>query len=1569
MSKKHIQDAYPLSPMQEGMLFHSLFSSDSGDYFEQFFCVLSGSLRVEAFHQAWQQVVDRHTVLRTAFVWESGKQPIQVVGQSATLSLDHQRWLDADPDEQQRRLSAFLQADRERGFPLGRAPLMRLALLQLAEDRYQFVWSFHHLVLDGWSYPLVLREVFALYAGLCRGESVQLPPPRPFREYIAWLQRQKADRAEQFWRGQLAGFSAPTPFQVDRASGPEEASGHGAAQIALTPGATAALQSFARQHQIPLNTLIQGAWGLLLSRYSGETDVVFGVTMAGRPADLPGVEAMVGMFINTLPMRLRAAPDTALLPWLKQILAQNAAMTQYGYAPLVQIQGWSDIPRGAPLFESIVVFENYPLGPELAGLPGQLTLGEVGVFEHSNYPLALVAIPGAELTLTISYSQHRFDQATVARMLGHLRTLLEGMLAGPAQTLGGLELLAASEREHLLNNWSAGPAVETTAHCLHELFAQQAARSPDAPALVCEGVRLTYHELNTRANRWAHELRGRGVGPETVVGMLCERSADAIVGLLGILKAGGVYLPLDPAYPDERIAFLLADARAPVVLTQSALAGRLAGQAVQTVCLDGGAADGAPAENPPVCVGGDNLAYMIYTSGSTGQPKGVGIPHSAAANHMQAARATFGLSAADRNLLFASLCFDVSLEQIMATLLSGACLVMRGRELWDVDELARQIADERLTVFNVPPAYWAQLVQRWQTEPPPFDPAQVRLVIVGGDVLQPEMVRQWQRLPVSGARLLNAYGPTETTITAAVYDVPPLGAEDQSRRLPIGRPLGGRSMYVLDPQLRPVPIGVPGELYIGGPLLARGYHGRPDLTAERFVPNPFGVGGAGGRGLPAGDQEPGSDNSTLNTQHSKLYKTGDLARWLPDGTIEFLGRADHQVKLRGFRIELGEIEAVLVQHPAVGAAVVVCEAPEPGAERQLIAYVVPADESTESGEPGADSAELNTHHTELKTFLRDRLPAYMVPPFIVTLGELPLNQSGKVDRRRLPPPAPAAAGAADAPAAPRSDIEQTLCAIWSLVLRREQIGIHDNFFDLGGDSILSIQVIARANQAGLRLTPKLLFSHPTVAGLAASVETAAAPPSVRDRASGELPLTPIQHWFFEQHFAEQQHFNQTFLFELPERADPAAWRQIVQAILGHHDALRLRFTAEAGAGRWQQRYAEPGGAIPFEHVDLAGLPPAQQQAAIEGRAGACQASLDPAGGPLLRVVLFDRGRDRSARLLLTIHHLAIDGVSWRVLLEDIQTAHAQLARGEPIALPPKSTSFKAWSERLSAYAQSAELREEADHWLAAGQPARSLPPDTPDGANREDQAKDLWVALSAEETRALLYDLPGIYHAQINDLLLSALLRAFLSRTGDPVLRLDLEGHGREDLFGIDISRTAGWFTTLFPVRLDAAGAHTPEEVLKTVKEQLRRIPNKGIGYGLLRYLCAERGLSDQLRAQPAADVCFNYLGQMDSALDTGTLRLAPESAGPDSSPRNRRPYALEINGLVRGGRLEVVWRYSPLLHRDATIEALAEAFAQGLRDLILRATAPGGAFFTPSDFPEAGLDQDELDELLAELA
>lgn len=1527
ISLRESSENLPLSFAQQRLWFLNQLEPDSPFYNISAALRLNGVLNVTALEQSFNEIIQRHEILRTTFNVVDGE-AIQVINpqQKLTIKLIDLTGLPA----QKRETEAQQLANQESGqpFDLTTGSLVRSTLLRLDAAEHILLFTMHHIVSDGWSTDILVREVATLYECYCNGKPSPLPELLiQYADYALWqrkwLQGEVLATQIDYWKQQLGDSLPVLELPTDRPR-PHVQSYQGAVQsFQLPKDVTVALKTLSQQEGCTLFMTLLAAFKVLLYRYTSTGDIVVGSPIANR--DRSQIEGLIGFFVNTLVLRTNLSDN----PTFRELLGRVREVTLGAYEHqdlpfdllVEELKPQRDLSH-TPLFQVMFVLQNAPMSAvELSGLTLQALQSETST---AKFDLTLLmeetesGIRGA-----LEYNTDLFDAATIARMAKHLQTLLAGIVANPDQQMAQLPLLTANEQHQLLT-WNQTLAEYSLNQCIHELFEQQVEKTPDVVAVVFEDQQLTYQQLNTKANQLAHHLQKLGVAPDVLVGICIERSLEMVVGLLGILKAGGAYLPLDPAYPQERLAFMLSDAGVSVLLTQKHLQDVLPPTSVAIACLDQDwdtiAQHSSDTTNSTVQP--QNLAYVIYTSGSTGQPKGVMIPHRALCNHMLWMQSEFPLTEEDRVLQKTPFSFDASVWEFYAPLLAGGQLIVAkpgGHQ--DSQYLLDLIAQQQVSIVQFVPSQLRSLLAEQKI----YNCHSLRRVFCGGEALAVDLQASFFSI-LPNVELCNLYGPTEATIDTTYWRCQ---RKEEQRTVPIGKAIANAKIYLLDSYLQPVPIGVPGEIYIAGAGLARGYRNRPELTDEKFIPNPF---------------VPGT----------RLYKTGDLARYRPDGTIEFIERIDGQVKLRGFRIELGEIETQLNQHLQVKQAVVLVREDVPG-EKRLVAYIVPS-----QGQSPTVS--------ELRSFLKNDLPDYMVPSVFITLNTLPFLPNGKVDRKALPAPDTARPDLQAVFVTPQTLVEETLVRIWSEILRLENVGIYDNFFELGGDSILSLQVIAKANQAGLQLTPKQIFEHQTIADLALVAGISKKIATEQGIVTGSLTLTPIQHWFFEQELLDSHHWNQAVMLEVDSSCDPILLEQVVQQLLIHHDALRLRFVqTESG---WQSSINDPEKNTPFSIIDISNLPAHEQRQSIEAKANVLQTSLNLSNGPLVQVALFQLGGNQPYRLLIIIHHLAVDGVSWRILLEDLQTAYQQLIRGEKIQLPAKTTSVKQWTKKLQEYANLANVNSEINYWLSQSyQNIFPLPVDVSNGENTVASATTVSVSLPQAETASLLHEVPTAYQTQINDILLTALVQTFKQWTGHSSLLVNLEGHGREDILeNVDLSRTVGWFTTIFPVLLDISAAFDPGEVLKTVKEQLRSIPFKGINYGVLRYL-SEQSIAEKLKALPQPEVTFNYLGQFDQVIsETSMFRPAAESTGETQSPRGNRNCLLEVNGLIVGGNLRLDWTYSKALHQQATVEKLAQGFIEALRSLIVHCQSPNAGGFTPSDFPQMQFSQQELDELMAEL-
>ncbi|WP_330330499.1 amino acid adenylation domain-containing protein [Streptomyces sp. NBC_00536] len=1521
MSKSGPEDILPLSPLQEGLLFHALYDESGDDvYTVQVVLDLGGELDAATLRTTAQALLDRHAVLRVGFLHPKQSKPVQVVARQVELP-----WAESDlsglgEEARGEELARLQAAETALPFDLTRPPLIRYRLVRLTDDAYRLLITFHHLLLDGWSTSVLLGELFQVYAN--GGDASVLAPVTPFRSHLAHLARQDHAASEDAWRRALAGLDAPTRLVP---SDPAREVVHPEQLVMeLSIEATEALSARLRSNDLTFSSAVHGAWALLLSVLTGRDDVVFGTVVSGRAPEVPGIERMVGMLINTLPVRVRTGSADSLRTVLAGLQREHLEMAPH------QNTGMRDILRlsGHPeLFDTYVAFENFPFDLQgLRDLAGNLTIDGFDVLDANHYPLCLIAhVHEGRLRLLLNYRPDLFGTEEVEVIGGRLVRILETLTEDLDSTVAGLDLISDGERAQL----AAAPAAAAVAPATFpELFAAQAARTPGAVAVESAGLSLTYAELDARTDELAARLTARGVGHEQVVALVLGRSVESVVGSLAVMKAGAAYLPVDPDYPAERIAFMFDDARPVAVLTASAYASVLPpARDLQVVLLDGAPERAAAPARAAGPVSPASPAYLIYTSGSTGVPKGVLVTHAGLAAFAATERDRFAVDGTSRVLQFSSPSFDASVLELCMALTSGAALVVPEPGPLAGEPLAELIAARGVTHALIPPAALASV--------PAVDLPGFTCLIVGGDATSADLVARW----APGRRMVNAYGPTESTVAVSMST--PL--EPGATAPPIGAPVLDTRAYVLDRALRLVPQGAAGELYVAGPGLARGYLRRAALTSERFVANPYGVPG------------------------ERMYRTGDLVRLREDGQFEFVGRADDQVKVRGFRIELGEIEAALVRHDSVDRAAVIVHEAQPGV-KQLVAYAVPAAGGS------VDAGVLRAHVAEL-------LPEYMVPAVVIALDALPLMVNGKLDRKALPAPEPTVS-AGRAPAGAR---EELLCTLFAEVLGVPEVGADQSFFELGGDSIASIQLISRARKAGLRFTPRDVFTHKTVEAVAAVATESTGPARRRAAPSdgvGGVPLTPIIHWFSE-HSGPVDPFNQAMPLPVPADLDTARIAAVLQTFIDHHDALRLRLARIEDIGEWTLEITPVGTVVAAEslhRVDVAGLDADALRAVTEREFAAAQARLAPERGRMVQAVWFDAGADLPGRLLLVIHHLCVDGVSWRILLPEVSAALEAAARGAAFTPEPVGTSFRRWAQHLTAAAGEPDRIRELPLWRGLLSGPDPLLTDRPlDASDTLATAGHLTLRLPAEVTEPLLGRVPAAFNAQINDVLLTALAVAVADwrrgrgRGETSSVLVGLEGHGREDIVAdTDLSRTVGWFTSLYPVRLDPgrvpaaelpAGGPALVTALKAVKEQLRAIPDNGIGFGLLRYLNPRTAVA--LAKFPEPQIGFNYLGRIGGSGDDeqdGGLGGGADDATP-------LPYTLTANAVTEthadGPRLTATWTWPGALLTEDEVRRLADAWFDALRALVACAERPEGVGgLVPSDVPLVPLTQAEIDGL-----
>jgi amino acid adenylation domain-containing protein/non-ribosomal peptide synthase protein (TIGR01720 family) len=1470
---------------------------------------LAGHLDLDAADWAFNQILQRHEALRTLIAQETGR-PVVAIAPHADRGISRIDLRGLPAAERDARLEVAVAVAAQRRFDLATGPLIEVEAITVDDDQYVLVVVAHHIAADGWSMGILAREFAKLYAARRQGTLARLPPlPVQYADFAAWQRSwlDGAPRAEllDYWGRHLDGAPPVLQLLTDRPRPPKQSFRGAVRSVRFDAPLLNGLKALGQGSGATLFMTLLAGFAALLNRCGAQDDLVIGTPVANRMRS--EVEPLIGCFVNTLALRVDLGGEPSFGELLRRV--RHVALDAYAHQdlPFEQLVDALQPERSlahAPLFQVMFILQNAPF--DMLSLP-ELEVSPYPVETNTakyDLVLALEETPDG-LAGGLEYSADLFDAATIDRLIALYRMLLVGIVADPVQPVTRLPLLTPAERERLTVAFNETAALAPRETTIHRMIERQATATPDTVALITTDARITYAALNERANRLARHLVACGVGAELPVGLCMTRTAELVIGLLAVLKAGGAYVALDPAYPVDRLATMIEEAQPPIVLTD-----RRAQSSLPTCAAKIVVADALPGEVAQLSgsdlgerSGAANLAYVLYTSGSTGRPKGVAVEHKSITALVTWARRAFGPEEIAGFLASSSVCFDASVFELFFPLSFGGTVILAENVL----ELPHLAARDQVTAIITVPSAIAALAQVNGI------PASVRTLFLGGEQLKNALVQRLYAVPTLHA-VYNLYGPSEDT-TYSTFVLCPRGGDVEP---PIGKPIDAGRVYILDRHSAPLPGGVPGELFLGGAGLSRGYYRRPDLTAERFVPDLFGPPG------------------------TRLYRTGDEARWLRGGSVAYLGRLDHQVKLRGFRIELGEIEAVLARHPAINDVAVVMREDETG-QKRLVAYA---------------SLRTTIGAEELKSFLAVKLPGFMVPQDIVILPELPHTLSDKIDRRALPAPQSRERGAISGPL--RDPKERILSDIWSAVLRVEHPGSDDNFFELGGDSIISLQVVARARQAGLVLTPKQVFEHQTLARLAAVAEPIAGSAVEQGPVVGDVHLTPIQHWLMARGLAAPQHFNQAVIIETAPLS-AVSLAPILQHLTAHHDALRAAFRCRNGG--WQQEIAPPAPVAVSETIDLSGVASADRPSAVAAVAERLHGGFDLAAPPLIKAALFIRGAAEPAWLLIVAHHLVVDGVSWRILLEDFATLSRQAIAGAPLALPEKTSSYRAWAASLHDRASNLPAAEIA-HWCAWPSPAPALPRDhdVPTTANTTAASDSLTVTFSAETAAALLHDPARAYGMRPDEVLLVALAACLGAWCQSDAVVIDREGHGREEPEGLDLSRTVGWFTAIFPLRL-LAPASDPATALKSIKEQVRAVPQGGIGYGLLRYLHPEADLRRRLADAPQAEVLFNYLGQFGS---DGNTAFASLSSGQAIAPANRRSHLLEVTAVIAAGELAVHWTYCGAIHDRATIAKLADDFAARLQTLLQHCAAPNAGSYTPSDFPELDLDQGALDKLVA---
>ncbi|MZQ80577.1 amino acid adenylation domain-containing protein [Paenibacillus sp. 5J-6] len=1508
---------YPLTSAQKRMYILHQFEDIGFTYHVSFAALVEGHLDVQAFEAAWEALVENESIFRTSF-HTLEQDVVQKVHSDVSLQIEYGFADDRDPQ--------VIMREFIRPFDLSLARLWRIGLFKLSQNKHMWMIDTHHIVTDRTSLLTVLHQFASQYNS---GNSAI--PSLQYKDYAVWqkqsLESGLMDKQREFWLETLSGELPVLELSSDYPRSSVQSFEGDQLIFELGAELTGQLRELAVSTGTTIYMILFAAYQVLLHKYTGQKDIIIGVPASGRRhADL---QDMLGMFVHTLPIRCYPEGERTFRDFLQEVKHQLLTALDHQDYPLELLLKDLHIQRDTgrnPLFDMVFVMQNMT---EPDYKLDQLTVTPIQIVsETAKFDITLEALEEDDhIYFSMEYATRLYDRATIERMAGHYVQLIQSVMHEPDQLLNQIVVLQDRERQLLIEEFNDTTAEYPQNKTIHQLFEEQAERSPEAVALLFEDTEITYAELNRRADKLAYRLRLEGMGKGDFVGVLMERSPHMVVATLGILKAGAAYVPLDSALPQARLVRVLSAVQMRglvTVTTQSDLAWQLVqASALETVItLDAQQDEGIEPERSVVdewTVQPDDVAYTIFTSGSTGTPKGVVVTHRPVINLIHWLNESYAISPADRILFITSLSFDLSVYDMFGMLAAGGSIRIVGdKDVRDPQRLLQMMHEEPITIWDSAPAALAQLEPFFAQRGSIPGESNLRLVLLSGDWIPLTLPVRLQRT-FPGVQVIGMGGATEATIWSNYYEIGEIDPAWTS--IPYGRPIHNARYYILDAQLEPAPIGVPGDLYIGGECLAEGYIGDEELTVRKFTVDPF-----------------------SSRSGARMYHTGDRARWKSDGQMEFLGRIDHQVKIRGYRIELGEIQAALLKHPEIQAAVAVVRESEAG-EKTICAYVI---------------AERELAVAELREFLASELPGYMIPSYFMRLESLPVTANGKLDAKALPAP-PSEVNTGAAYEEPRNETEAKLAQIWQDVLRMERVSIHDPFFHLGGDSIKAIQVIYRLSNEGMKLEIRDFFQYPTIAQLSLHVK-AEAVAAEQGTIEGEVALTAIQMWFFEQ-YGREAHFNQALMLHSHERLEEAALRRTFERLIQHHDALRLVFSV---SGQIHRGADEPS--MELHRFDFRGMSPANER--IEAEASQLQSGMNLAEGPLVRLGLFHT--DQGDHLLIVIHHLLIDGVSWRILLEDFASVYRQALSGEELRLGAKTHPYRDWSIGLHRYAQSAELLKEKAYWRQLeSRPVEALPKDVQLVEQSGRPSETVRINWSAEMTEKLVKETGKAYNTDMDVTLLTALALAIEAWTGSKEVLVQLEGHGREAIMPeLNVSRTVGWFTSMYPVRLEMHGSDNLGYQIKSVKESLRQVPNKGTGYGLLKYLTPPE-LKEDLNFTLQPQISFNYLGQfeLDEEAENNGWEVSELSAGSTVNPDAPMPFAININAVIQEGKLVVLADYDQKQFRAASMEQLFQSFQHYVNQIMEHCLQQTGTAVTPSDLIYKEFDLEEFDQFVNELA
>ncbi|WP_028592998.1 non-ribosomal peptide synthetase [Paenibacillus assamensis] len=1503
---------YKASPAQKRLFIVQQLDPASTAYHMTAAIKLIGDLNRTRLEHTFQQLIARHDAFRTSFQLIEDM-PVQIIDHSIEFEIDDLGHIQEEDIEEH--VCRFIQP-----FDLGKAPLFRIGLSKMDELTHLLILDMHHLISDGTSIHLIINDFNRFY----QGTEVE-PAKIQYKDYSEWMYAQVDINlaAKEYWLTQFKGEVPILDFPADYPRPQVQSFDGDQYKFVLSEQDTERVRQLALLTGTTPYMILMAVYQILLSRYSGQEDVIVGSPVAGRQH--ASLQEIVGMFVNTIALRSKPEGTKSFSIYLLEMKGLVLDALEHQDYPLEQLIEQLSLPRDVsrnPLFDVIFTYNNVEID--------RMQMEDLHLEDYplrvrkTKFDLALTAQEnGDSISMDFVYAKQLFSRKRIERLVEHFLNILHAVMEHPSINIAAIDMLASEEQRQLLHDFNGRLRSELDSHSFIQMFEQQVRRTPDHVAVVFGNDRLTYAELNRKANQLAFELSSaldNRSCTQPIIAILAEYRIETMIGLLAIQKVGAAYVPIDPEFPTLRMEYMLQNSGASLLLSPQAR-----GDLNTTIptCLIDGVLDyvGTDEKCTSYTLESNDLIYVIYTSGTTGQPKGVMVEHRNVVNYLDWFVNEFGINDKDRTVLLSSPSFDLGYTSMLSALIRGAELhILNKHDYVDPLYVTQYISDHHITYVKATPSMFHLLINNDGFSIQQGALETLRLIVLGGEKINTLDIAQYHK-QYSNTTIVNHYGPTEATIgcIAAPIDFDQLHRSNSTPVL--GKPIDNARVYVINRYGKLQPIGVLGELAIAGAGLSRGYLNNESLTAEKFVTNPF-----------------------SDAENNRMYLTGDIVRWCEDGTIQFFGRADHQVKIRGYRIECSEIEHRLIEHPHISEAIVILKEEE--GKSFLVAYVV---------------ADITVDAVEVKRWVTDGLPEYMVPTHVIHMERIPLNENGKVNVHVLPQPQWMNTLSSTVEL-PTNEVESALVAVWEEVLGLHPIGTDAHFFELGGDSIKALQVSSRMQRHGLKMEVRHLFQHPVIRRLSKYVQPIKAQID-QGLVLGPTELTPIQRRLFDLGWETVQHYNHSVMLLKPDRFDETLLRTVFTLLTTHHDALRMRYSYETNQVLQTNKGLEGNHheLLLFDYMDIA-----QEYAEkeMETQANCIQQSMRLDSGPLLKAGLFKT--QQGDYLLLIIHHVIVDGVSWRFLIEDLETAYTQLESKQEVKLPPKTDAYQRWSKQLLSYADSKDIRGEVMYWQQQEQiETRLLPKENVIMQRMERNSRKTSIKLEKDETYQLLHEANRTYSTEVNELLLSALvmtLQTWIGGNGSFIVHL--EGHGREDIMDdIDISRTVGWFTSVYPFALELISTSDMSRSIKTVKDNLRRVPNKGIGYEILRWLTTHRSdLPLTFNLKP--EVIFNYLGQFDQLLPGERLQISTLSTGSDIGPEMVKRYALEFNAMIVRGELCLDIHYDRNEYQSATIDKLATSYRHYLKEVISHCTGKEMVEHTPTDFHFNKLSQQQLDKI-----